>query len=412
MAGVFPWYNPFNTASWLEQAAKKAGSQGQPPLQANIGQAPAPPAEANPSPLESAAPVSQPRPTDRPYGVGPGGGPFDTMLASKMQEWGQQLRTQPPPSYGAAPSAPQPSRQPVQPSVPQGGGTAGANPVQPPVQPSSPGPGGGVQGFGPNQPFYRYSPPTSGSLRPQTQDPNYAIAVQRYEMLGPQGIDTYGKWLLGLPGGIPPTTSQAASAPMPASSQSALSVVSSGQRVATGFQADRGPSAIIDLGNGWYQSNHDTFRAYIPSYAPKAALDFVWKGRTPTDSGLGTQDVTIRLGPNDMNNIDIGLWFNEGKLVVQQKYNPQYLGNSWWQAPADGIWSQGYQYMGGTPVNIVQGQQYRLGYNIQGNTLQVMLNDRPIWSGQLSQEAMTRLLGSSTNIRTDNAVVQYRLAQG
>lgn len=177
----------------------------------------------------------------------------------------------------------------------------------------------------------------------------------------------------------------------------------------TGFQPDRGPSAIIDLGNGWYRSNHDTFRAYVRRYSPAGDLEFIWRGKTPTDSGLGVQDVTIRIGPNDMNELSIGLWFSDGKLVVQQKYNPQDLGNTWWEAPSSGQWSTGYRYLGGTPVTIQQGQQYTLGYRVVGNKLSVLLNGNSIWTGTIPPESMQHMLGTSTNVRTDNAVVDFRL---
>jgi hypothetical protein len=177
----------------------------------------------------------------------------------------------------------------------------------------------------------------------------------------------------------------------------------------TGFQPDRGPSAIIDLGNGWYRSNHETFRAYVRRHSLAGDLEFIWRGKTPNDSGLGTQDVTIRIGPNDMNELSIGLWFNDRKLVVQQKYNPEDLGNSWWQAPSGGQWSKGYTYLGGTPVTIQQGQQYTFGYRVVGNRLSVLLDGNTIWSGTIPPESMQHMLGTSTNVRTDNAVVDFRL---
>lgn len=189
--------------------------------------------------------------------------------------------------------------------------------------------------------------------------------------------------------------------------------VATASQVVTSWAPDRGAGAIIDLGGGWYQTNHETFRAYTEGQGTEGYLDFVWDGRTPNDSGLGTEDVTIRLGPNDMNELNIGLWFTksawfeEGRLVVQQKYNPEDLGLSWWQAPPDGVWSQGYTYLGGTPVQIQQGQQYQLGYRINGNQLDVLLNGQSIWTCTIPPESMQYVIGTDTNIRSDNAIVRY-----
>ncbi len=185
----------------------------------------------------------------------------------------------------------------------------------------------------------------------------------------------------------------------------------------TSWTPDRA-GAIIDLGGGWYQTNNETFRAYTEGQGPEGYLDFVWDGRTPNDSGLPIEDVTIRLGPNDMNELNIGLWFtksawfNEGRLVVQQKYNPEDLGLSWLQAPPDGVWSQGYTYLGGTPVQIQQGRQYQLGYRINSNQLDVLLDGQSIWTCTIPPDSMQYMIGTDTNIRSDNAMIRFSYRMG
>jgi hypothetical protein len=186
-----------------------------------------------------------------------------------------------------------------------------------------------------------------------------------------------------------------------------------------GFQSDRGPSTIIDLGGGWYRTNTETFRAYIANWNLKGLLKFIWNGLTPINSGLGTEDVTIRIGPNDMNNLDIGLWFTgfngspNPYIVIQQKYNPEDYGNSWWQPPADGIWNKGYTFIGSSALGAIQqGQQYKFSYLITGNQLVVKLNGAQVWSGTIPQTSVDFLMGPSLNVRTDNAKVDFQLSLG
>jgi len=209
---------------------------------------------------------------------------------------------------------------------------------------------------------------------------------------------------LDLPGGGSPATKNPAAATEDPAATAPQAV--------TSWAPDRGAGAIIDLGGGWYQTNHETFRAYTEGQGTEGYLDFVWDGRTPNDSGLGVEDVTIRLGPNDMNELTMGLWFNEGRLVVQQKYNPEDLGLRWWQAPPDGVWSQGYTYLGGTPVQIQQGRQYQLRYRINGNQLDVLLDGQSIWSGTIPSDSLQHMIGTDTNIRSDNAIVRYSYRMG
>src|SRR6266498_2622249 len=212
MAGIFPWYNPFNAAAWEKQQGKTTAPYGiQPPGYPNLGQntTPSTYVQVGPNGMPIDTPVPSGLPSDLPYGQPVQTGPWNATYEAALQAYRDQAqKTGVAPQTGqgttVAPAEPPPEQTgaPAQPGQPQP--QQSQAPQQAPHTtspfPSIVGPGGGVEQVNAQQ--TRATAQLVGP--PRTADPNYQIALQRYHILGPDGMDPYGKWLLGLAGGQPP----------------------------------------------------------------------------------------------------------------------------------------------------------------------------------------------------------------
>jgi len=416
--GMFPWYNPFNTAAWEAQRKEQEG-------------VPVPNVLSQPKPLinpqgTETAPKPAPLPNALPVGQAPGGNEaWNAIYDNGLREWGSQQRglAQEQPALGSPAPGPAPARgaAKVQPK-PLGGFSGGAAPsptVGGQVR-SAVGPGGGT----PQDTLARSArssltgTPQPGQLPSTSQpgsmvDPAERLAAEQqwkawYDQRNADAIAwQQDQWnqerqrrdqeYLASRGATPQQIQQAAS---PYVSQ---------YRVTSGSAQ---PS-----GGGWYSVDSSNLRAWTGQNAvSQGALDFVWNGlpaqTKPLESGDMREQIALRLGPNQMNEVSMAWRMpnSGGGIVVQLKYNPGI------SDPAPGQSNvTGYSTIRPTfykaPPALQPGQTHQIQYALNGNQLSIFADGDLTWQGNLSSEALAIMQGE-LNVRADNWKGNFALAAG
>ena len=422
--GIFPWNSPYNIPEWLRQQ-----KQTDPAVPgSNVVSTPAP--LIAPQGNET-APRPVPVANTLPKGQGPGGSDvWNAINENNLRDYGSQVQGMPnaQPQLGS-PSQGGPASGGLQGGPGGGRGTfaAGATPsptVGGQVRSSAPGPGGGLPtnaqvARSPSRvaPSFGSPPAAPQPGLPQFSDTEKATMDEQWrryyetrntDYLNQRNQDFYNQqlsqWQTQHPGA--PTTMQPQY--QQPQQQNAQVPYLSNYRVTSG--------AVQPAGEGWYSVDTSNLRAWTGQMGTaQGALDFVWNGlpavTKPLESGDMREQIALRLGPNQMNEISMAWRMNSGGgIVVQMKYNPGISDPAPGQSNVTGYSTIQPSYYK-APAQLAQGQQHQIQYVTSGNQLEIYADGTLSWKGTLPAEAMAIMRGE-LNVRADNWRGNFALATG
>jgi hypothetical protein len=155
-------------------------------------------------------------------------------------------------------------------------------------------------------------------------------------------------------------------------------------------------------------------RAYVNRWSSDAIeARFTYLGGTAQESALGSGEIRrqfgLKLRAQNACNLVYAMWRiePESKVVVSIKKNPG-------QTTSSECGNRGYQNIKPThaaPVPAPQpGETHTLSAELHGESLEVLVDRRPVWEGTLGPEASD--LAGPVGIRSDNVRLAFALAAG
>jgi hypothetical protein len=158
----------------------------------------------------------------------------------------------------------------------------------------------------------------------------------------------------------------------------------------------------------------DKMRAYL-NFATRQSIDahFTYLGATATEARLGSGELRrqfgLKLRAQDACNLVYVMWRlePESKLVVSMKMNRGL-------ASSAQCGNRGYRNIKpnrSAPIPLLRaGDTHALRAELSGATLEVFIDNRPVWQGALGAEALE--FDGPVGIRSDNARLQIELRAG
>lgn len=155
-------------------------------------------------------------------------------------------------------------------------------------------------------------------------------------------------------------------------------------------------------------------RAYVNRWSDDSAqVRFTYLGGTQEESRLGSGEIRrqfgLKLRAQNACNLIYAMWRiePESKVVVSIKKNPG-------QTMSSECGNRGYQNIKpqhATPVPAPRpGETHTLAAELRGDALNVLVDGRPVWEGDLGPEASG--LSGPVGIRSDNVRLAFNLAAG
>ncbi len=155
-------------------------------------------------------------------------------------------------------------------------------------------------------------------------------------------------------------------------------------------------------------------RAYVNIWTSQAIeAQFTYLGATAEESRLGSGEIRrqfgLKLRAQDACNLVYAMWRiePESKIVVSVKSNPA-------QSKSAECGNRGYQNIKPRHALAVPalrpGETHRLGAELTGEDLRVLVDGKAVWEGSIGPEAMS--LNGPVGIRSDNARLALDLRTG